>query len=92
MDREWRSIGRSLKLSPRELQIVRCLFDDDTEAAIALRLGISSHTVHTYLERLYRKVGVSSRVALVVRVFGEHLAVNGPRPGVDSPEPVRKAP
>jgi DNA-binding CsgD family transcriptional regulator len=41
---------------------------------IADHLGISPHTVHTHIERLYRKVGVASRVSLVRRVFVEYLS------------------
>ena len=70
----WCAIGEALRLSGRELQIVRCLFDDLTEAAIALELGISAHTVHTHLERLYRKLGVVSRCGAILRVFSEHVS------------------
>ena len=63
----WRQLARSLGLSKRESQIVPALFDDNKESAIATQLGISRHTVHTYTERLYRKMGVSSRVGLVRR-------------------------
>ena len=70
---QWLSLGRSLRLSDRELEIVQCIFDDDTEAAMARRLGISAHTIHTHLERLYRKLGVASRCAAVVCVFVEHF-------------------
>jgi DNA-binding NarL/FixJ family response regulator len=70
---QWDSIADMLKLSKREAQILQGLFDDETEAAIALELGISAHTVHTYLERLYRKLGVASRSAAIVRVFGEYI-------------------
>ena len=74
-DQQWRSITRSLRLSGREFEIVRSIFSDQTEASIALHLGISEHTVHTHLERLYRKLGVSSRCQLVVRIFAEYLSV-----------------
>ena len=67
--------GASLRLSKREAQIVSALFDDKKEAAIATHLGISRHTVHTYTERLYRKMGVSSRVGLVRRVFIEFMSL-----------------
>ena len=46
-ERAWRDVARLLKLSPREKQVVRHVFDDLKEAAIADRLGISPHTVHT---------------------------------------------
>lgn len=75
-DDAWEAIAQSLKLSDREFQIVQCVFDDRKELAIATDLDISPHTVHTYLERLYRKLGVSSRVELVVRVFEEHLSLS----------------
>jgi DNA-binding CsgD family transcriptional regulator len=73
-ERAWRRIARSLNLSARELQIIHGIFSDRKEVAIAEDLGISHHTVHTYLERLYRKLGVSSRVQLVVRVVAEHIS------------------
>lgn len=74
-DAAWREIARSLKLSGREVQIVRGVFDDRIESAIAADLGISSHTVHTHFERLHRKLAVRNRVELVLRVTNEFLAV-----------------
>jgi DNA-binding CsgD family transcriptional regulator len=71
----WREITRSLSLSGRELQILRAIFDDRTESAIAGDLGISPCTIHTYRERLYRKLGVTDRVRLVLRVMNEFLAM-----------------
>lgn len=73
---EWKTLSGTLELSRREAEIVQCLFDDETEAAVAMELGISPHTVHTHLERLYRKLGVASRCAAVVRVFGEYLRLD----------------
>ena len=72
---QWRSVAASLSLSPRELQITQEIFDDEKEAAIALKLGLSIHTVHTYLERVYQKLNVASRCGLLLRVFSEHLAL-----------------
>lgn len=72
-EREWRRIAESLCVSPRELQIIQGVFNDMKESAIAGRLGISPHTVHTYLERIYRKLVVNSRVQMVVRVVTEHF-------------------
>jgi DNA-binding CsgD family transcriptional regulator len=60
-------------LSLREAQIVLAMFDDQKESAMASDLGISPHTVHTHIDRLYRKLSVSSRVALVLRIFVEYL-------------------
>jgi DNA-binding CsgD family transcriptional regulator len=71
----WKEIARSLKLSAREVQIVREVFDDRTEFAIGANLGISPHTVHTHFERLHQKLGVPDRVELVLRIVQEFVAL-----------------
>jgi DNA-binding NarL/FixJ family response regulator len=68
---EWRSLATCLGLSPRECGIVRAVFDGASEKRIAEGLGLSPHTVHTYLWRIYRKLHVQSREELLVRVFAE---------------------
>ena len=74
-DQAWGEIGRSLRLSARELQIVRGVFDDQIESGIASELGISTSTIHTHCERLYRKLAVTDRVRLVLRVMEEFLSL-----------------
>src|SRR5260370_26115866 len=68
---EWRSLAHCLGLSPRECGIVRAVFDGNSEKDTAARLGLSPHTVHTYVWRIYRKLHVQSREELLVRVFAE---------------------
>ena len=70
---EWDELGCDLKLSPRALQLVRGIFNDQTEVAIADDLSISAHTVHSYLIRIYQRFGVCSREELLVYVFGRYL-------------------
>ena len=74
-EQAWAEIARSFELSPRELQIVRGVFDNRIELAIAADLGISPHTVHSHIERLHHKLGVPDRVALILRVTDEFLAL-----------------
>lgn len=74
-NRAWGEIARSLKLSGRELQIVRGVFDDQTESTIATELGLSPCTIHTHSERLYRKLAVTGRVKLVLRIVDEFFAL-----------------
>ena len=90
---EWSVIAGALRLSPRELDVVQCIFDDYTEAAMARQLTISVHTVHTHLERLYRKLGVTTRCGAAIRVFAEYLGPRSLNPiagsradAIDSPE------
>jgi ATP/maltotriose-dependent transcriptional regulator MalT len=82
----WEQIARSLGLSGRELQVVRGVFDDRIESAIATELGISPHTVHTHFDRLHRKLGVATRTGLVLRVTREFLALSA-----SSSDPVQLA-
>ena len=74
----WKTIAKSLRISDRELEIIQGIFDDRKEFAIADELKISVHTVHTHLERLYRKLGVSSRIALVLYILSEYLSLIPP--------------
>jgi DNA-binding NarL/FixJ family response regulator len=76
---DWAVAARALRLSGRELQIVRGVFDCRKETAIAADLGIAPRTVDTHMERLYRKLTVTTRVALVLRVR-EHVLRAKARP------------
>ena len=77
-DSQWYLIADSLKLSPREIEVVKHIFDDNREAVIAEAIGISRHTVHSYLERIYFKLRVASRCELVVRIFQTHISLDVP--------------
>jgi DNA-binding CsgD family transcriptional regulator len=77
----WSGIVHSLGLSRREAEIVALLLSDDSrDESIAEQLAISRHTVHTYLERLYRKVGASSRSQVVTRIFQQYVALEHSNP------------
>ena len=54
-------------LTPRERQILELLSDGLTMGQIATRLGISPRTVETHVAKVYRKLGVRTRVQAVSR-------------------------
>ena len=72
----WPLLGSALRLSGREMQIVRGVFEDRKELSIAHELGISPHTVNTYFQRLYAKLRVSSRPQLIVKVMAQYLSMS----------------
>ena len=72
-DKEWDILVSRLGLSPREAEIVRLVFDDLSKPEIARRLNLAPSTIHTYLQRLYRKLGVKSRGELMTLVFFRFL-------------------
>jgi len=56
-------------LSPREHEIARMVAKGYANKTIATVLDISSWTVGTYLRRIFAKLGVSSRAAMVARLL-----------------------
>jgi DNA-binding CsgD family transcriptional regulator len=57
------------QLSPREQEIVRMVAEGHPNKIIADVLSISSWTVCTHLRRIFAKLGVGSRAAMVARLF-----------------------
>jgi DNA-binding CsgD family transcriptional regulator len=80
----WAAVAGSLQLSRRHMEVVKGVFDSDKETAIADYLGISQHTVHTHLDRIYEKLGVGSRQELVQAILGEFLRLTAD-PGSEMP-------
>jgi DNA-binding NarL/FixJ family response regulator len=56
-------------LSRREQDVVRCVAEGLSNREIARCLGLTEHTVKNYLFRIFDKLGVSSRVEVVLYVF-----------------------
>lgn len=67
-------------LSARETDVVRCLVEGLTNREIAQRLKLTEHTVKNYLFRIFDKLGVSSRVEVVLYALGNSV----PRPSATS--------
>jgi len=59
------ALGNSL-LTAREEQVVALVADGLTNREVAVELGLSEHTIKKYLLRIFDKVGISSRVELVL--------------------------
>jgi DNA-binding CsgD family transcriptional regulator len=61
-------------LSPREQEIARMVAEGYPNKTIAAVLDISSWTVSTHLRRIFAKLGVRTRAAMVARVVEDGLA------------------
>ena len=55
-----------VKLTPREREIIEAILSAASNRAIADRLGISEQSVKNRLTGLYKKLGVASRVELIL--------------------------
>jgi DNA-binding CsgD family transcriptional regulator len=56
-------------LSPRETEVVQMVAAGHSNKIIADKLNISAFTVSTYLRRIFAKVGVRSRAAMIARNY-----------------------
>jgi two-component system, NarL family, nitrate/nitrite response regulator NarL len=63
----------SVKLSPRELAIARYVAQGLPSKSIGAKLEISHWTVNTYVRRIFEKLGVTSRTAMITRLLQESL-------------------
>ena len=61
-------------LSPREVQILRCLLDGDSNKMIAIRLDITEATVKVHLKSLLRKINASNRTQAAIWALNHGLA------------------
>lgn len=64
-----RSARCRIRLSPREQEIVRMVAKGHPNKVIADVLNISSWTVCTHLRRIFAKLGVGSRAAMVAQLL-----------------------
>jgi DNA-binding NarL/FixJ family response regulator len=60
-------------LTPRERQVLKLVVDGNTNQGIGAALGISEKTVEKYLESIFTKLDVSSRVEAAVLAVREGL-------------------
>jgi two-component system nitrate/nitrite response regulator NarL len=64
---------RQVRVSPRERQIVTFITEGCSNQEIADCLGLRIQTVKNHLCRIYRKLGVPSRVHLAVFAVGHGM-------------------
>ncbi|MFL6208285.1 MAG: response regulator transcription factor [Pyrinomonadaceae bacterium] len=76
-------------LSPREHEIVRMVAEGYPNKTIAAVLEISAWTVNTHLRRIFAKLGVGSRAAMVARLLDEG-AMSDQRKPTAPPFPLRR--
>jgi len=80
-------------LSKREQDVVRCIAEGLSNREIASSLGLTEHTVKNYVFRIFDKLGVSSRVEVVLYAFRFRRDLISPSfptaPACSAPQPMR---
>jgi two-component system, NarL family, nitrate/nitrite response regulator NarL len=82
--------GTAATLSKREQDVIRCVAEGLTNREIAQRLTLTEHTVKNYLFRIFDKLGVSSRVEVVLFAFNMSRTSNLMEAVSDAPIPASK--
>jgi DNA-binding NarL/FixJ family response regulator len=63
-------------LTEREEDVVRLVADGMKNRAIAEKLEVTEHSIRNYLYRIFEKLGVSTRVELILYVFSQRDQMN----------------
>lgn len=62
-------------LTPRQLEVACLVAEGLTSAEIANRMGVSTRTITSHLDRIYTRLGISTRAALAGRIAASGLLV-----------------
>jgi two-component system response regulator DesR len=62
-------LPRTAPLSPREIEVARCLSYDLTTKMVAETLGISIHTVKQHVRAITRKTAAKTRLGAVCKLI-----------------------
>jgi DNA-binding CsgD family transcriptional regulator len=65
----WARLAASLSLPPQQLRIVELILRNQSDKEIAAALNLKAPTVRSYLNRIFERVGVRSRMELVLMLF-----------------------
>lgn len=68
-DEAWAGIAKRLRLSSRQVEVVRRVLADQNDEEIASSLGLERATVRTHMERLHEKLGTCNRLQLATRII-----------------------
>ncbi len=78
------TIGRAYGLTPREGEVITWMTRGLSSKEIAVRMGISPHTVNDHIKSVFQKTGAQSRQQLIAALFFDHclpLRERGAVPG-----------
>ena len=88
-DEQWDMTAEILRLTRREKEVCRELFDGNTRIQIAEHLGIKPRTVRHYMEHIHQKLVVTNRVGVVLRIIQVRdriAAMNKTAPVINTPQ------
>jgi len=70
---QWATPATQTQLSPREREVLQLITKGFTTDEIAILMEVSSHTVLTFIRRIYRKLKVNSRAEAIYEARAQRL-------------------
>jgi len=73
MESEKKKLPAAIKLTSREIEIVKLIVEEKNNRAIAAQLFISERTVETHRKNVFRKIGVNSVIGVIKYAYENKL-------------------
>ena len=95
-EKQWRYVQRRYHISPRELQVIKCVCQGLTNGDIAAKLKVKPGTVKTHLRSIFNKTRVRNKITMLLRCmenagqFSREANNTAPIPIVDAEKPTKK--
>ncbi|HIJ53546.1 MAG TPA: helix-turn-helix transcriptional regulator [Planctomycetes bacterium] len=97
-EKQWRYVQRRYHISPRELQVIKCVCQGLTNGDIAAKLKVKPGTVKTHLRSIFGKTRVRNKITMLLRCmenaaqFSREANNTAPIPIVDVEKPTPQKP
>ncbi len=97
-EKQWLYVQRRYHISPRELQVIKCVCQGLTNGDIAKKLNVKPGTVKTHLRSIFNKTRVRNKITMLLRCmenagqFSREANNTAPIPIVDVEKPTKKTP
>ena len=97
-EKQWLYVQRRYHISPRELQVIKCVCQGLTNGDIAAKLNVKRGTVKTHLRSIFNKTRVRNKITMLLRcmenasLFSHEANNTAPIPIVDVEKPTQKTP
>lgn len=75
-DKQWLYVQRCCQLSPRELQVAKCICRGFGNEEVAREMQITSGTVKTHLRNIYRRIRVTNKIGMLLTFVEQVAALN----------------
>jgi len=97
-EKQWLYVQRRYHISPRELQVIKCVCQGLTNGDIAAKLNVKPGTIKTHLRSIFGKTRVRNKITMLLRCmensgrFSYEANNTAPIPIVDAEKPTKKTP